>query len=221
MNAAQVRAKARTAMRRREEELETEEREGGELNLVPYLDIITNLVLFLLFSVTAGLVLGTVNSSLPEYNAGATAQDQAPNPNEEPPLQMVTAVTKNEIILFSLSGLEGSLDAPKLRIPATRPGLEYNMKPLTDATLEIVKRRWNSRPIMTVADGKGKCVIAGKTMDAAQCRPAKAPEMYLMVDGEIPYQVVIAAMDALREAPDGTPLFPGIVFSSGIKTVMP
>ena len=73
MNAAQVRAKARLAMKRREEDIETEEREGGELNLVPYLDIIPNVVLFLLASVTTGLVLGTVNSSLPEFSAGAAA----------------------------------------------------------------------------------------------------------------------------------------------------
>ena len=52
MNAAQVRARARMAMKRREEEIELEEIEGGELNLVPYLDIITNVVLFLLASVS-------------------------------------------------------------------------------------------------------------------------------------------------------------------------
>jgi hypothetical protein len=46
VNAAQVRARARMAMRAREEEIEQDEIEGGELNLVPYLDIITNVVLF-------------------------------------------------------------------------------------------------------------------------------------------------------------------------------
>jgi hypothetical protein len=41
--------------------------------------------------------------------------------------------------------------------------------------------------------------------------------MFLVVDGDIPYEVVVATMDALREAADGTPLFPGIIFSSGIE----
>src|SRR5512138_921162 len=110
MNAAQVRAKARMAMKRREEEIERDEIEGGELNLVPYLDIITNVVLFLLASVTTGLVLGTVNSALPEFSAAATAAGpKAQNPAEEPPLQLVVAVTKKEIQLFSLSGLEGTV----------------------------------------------------------------------------------------------------------------
>ena len=61
MNAAQVRAKARMAMKRREEEIENEEMEGGELNLVPYLDIVTNVMLFLLATVTSGLLLGNIN----------------------------------------------------------------------------------------------------------------------------------------------------------------
>jgi biopolymer transport protein ExbD len=219
MNAAQVRAKARAAMRRREEDLEAEEREGGELNLVPYLDIITNIVLFLLFSVTAGIVLGTINSSLPEYNAGATAADNQPNPNDEPPLQLVTAVTKNEILLFSLSGLEGTLQAPKVRIPAKVPGKDYDMKPLEDAAQEIVTRRWGGRPPMLVDNKtqKARCVVKGQPAELNQCRPQKATEMFLMVDGDIPYNVVISAMDVLREAPDGTMLFPGIVFSSGIQ----
>src|SRR4030095_7042461 len=146
------------AMRRREEEIEQSEIEGGELNLVPYLDIITNVVLFLLASVTTGLVLGTINSSLPEYAEGAAPSELPPNPTDEPPLQMVAAVTKTEIQFFSLSGLEGSLTAPKLRVPAKIPGVDYDYKKLTDAALEIVKRRWGGRPAMVVGvDGKVEC----------------------------------------------------------------
>ena len=57
MNAAQVKAKARMAVKRREEHVEDEEMESGELNLVPYLDIVTNIMLFLLATVTSGLIL--------------------------------------------------------------------------------------------------------------------------------------------------------------------
>ena len=69
MNAAQVRAKARLAMKRREEQIEDEEMEAGELNLVPYLDIVTNVMLFLLATVTSGLILGNINSALPQYSS--------------------------------------------------------------------------------------------------------------------------------------------------------
>ena len=204
------------AVKRREEEIEIEEIEGGELNLVPYLDIITNVVLFLLASVTTGLVLGTVNSALPEFSAAAAAPTETPqNPTDEPPVQLVAAVTKKEIQLFSLSGLEGTVQAPKLRIPSQ--GNSYPYAKLTETAQEIVKRRWNNRPPMSAVNGKPVCLVDGKAAAAEQCRPDKATEIFLIVDGDIRYEVVIATMDALREAPDGTPLFPGVIFSSGIQ----
>jgi len=215
MNAAQVRAKARMAMKRREEQIETDEREGGELNLVPYLDIITNVVLFLLASVTTGLVLGTVNSSLPEFSAAPAAGPQTLNPTDEPAIQMVAAVTKREIQLFSLSGLEGTVQAPKLKLPAQ--GGTYPYAKITEAAQEIVKRRWGDKPPMSVVGDKPICIRDGKTLGADQCRPDKATEIFLIVDGDVRYEVVIATMDALRESSEGVPLFPGVIFSSGIQ----
>jgi biopolymer transport protein TolR len=215
MNAAQVRAKSRLAMKRREEQIETEEMEGGEINLVPYLDIITNVVLFLLASVTTGLVLGTVNSSLPEFSAGAAVAENPGNPTDEPPVQMVVAVTKKEIQLFSLSGLEGSIQAPKLKLAAVNGN--YDFHKLTDAAAEVVKRRWSNKTVMSVANGKPECLKDGKPATPDNCRPEKSTEVFLIVDGDVRYEVVIATMDSLREAPDGTPLFPAVIFSSGIQ----
>ena len=217
MNAAQVRAKARMAMKRREEEIEIEEIEGGELNLVPYLDIITNVVLFLLASVTSGLVLGTINSSLPEYSEGA-----APDPGQaqptEPPLELTVAVTKDNIQLFSLSGLEGSPNAPKLTLPAKVPGKEYDYAKLNEAAAEIVNRRYGNRPPpVEEADGTVKCVVNGQAATVGQCRPVKGGDVFLAVDGDIPYNVVISTMDAMRTSKDGIILFPAIIFSSGIQ----
>src|SRR6266581_3697872 len=144
------------AMKRREDEIEQEEIEGGELNLVPYLDIITNLVLFLLASVTTGMVLGTINSTLPEVQEGAAPENQQPDANAEPPIQLVVTVAKEEIQVFSLSGMEGSIQAPKLRIPATTPGRAYDFSKLTAGAAEIVHRRWNDRPPMTLLAGQSK-----------------------------------------------------------------
>ena len=215
MNAAQVRAKARMAVKRREEEIEIEEIEGGELNLVPYLDIITNVVLFLLASVTIGVVLGTVNSSLPEFSASAAPAEAPAAATDEPALQLVVAVTKSKIQMFSLSGLEGTIQAPKLAIQAEN-GV-YTMSKLTDAALEIVKRRWGGKPPMTTVAGKAECVVGGKAAPPDSCRPDKATEVFLIVDGDVRYETVISTMDALRSAPDGTPLFPGVIFTSGIQ----
>ena len=195
MNAAQVRAKARTAVKRREEQLEQEEMEAGELNLVPYMDIVTNIVIFLLGSLTAGLLLGNINSALPEYADQKGALTTTPPANDEPPLGLVVAVTKENIKLFSLSGLEGNLKEPKLTSKAKKDGVDYDFAKLSEVALEIVKRRWPKN----------------------EDRPEKSFEIVLMADPEISYDIVIKTMDAVRRGSDGTILFPDILFSSGIK----
>lgn len=195
MNAAQVRAKARMAVKKKEEQIELEEMEGGELNLVPYLDIVTNVMLFLLATITSGLILGNINSALPDYVepvAGMTAPPQNP---EEQSIQLVVAVTKSEIQVFSLSGLEGTLQQPKARIPATKPGREYEFAKLTEVAQDIVKRHWPE---------KGS-------------RPEASEEVILMADPEVPYSAIVSTMDALRQAGDGTRLFPAVLFSTGIQ----
>jgi len=226
MNAAQVRAKARMAMKRREEEIETEEMEGGELNLVPYLDIVTNVMLFLLATVTSGLILGNINSALPEYSPPGTAGAQnAPTEPEEPPLQMVVALTIDKISLFSVSGLEGTIDRPLVELPAKKKGEDYEYAKLTAAAQDVVVRRFKGRlPMAVDKDDNPVCLGQdGKVLPKTSCRPKGATEVIMIVDAQMPYHVIISTMDALRQnnAKDATYpdslLFPDVIFSIGIK----
>lgn len=181
MNSSQVRAKARAAMARRGDEVEEEEIQGGEINLVPYLDIVTNLMLFLLASVSSGFILGQIDTTLPDHSASASkpAVDPAEKPDEQP-LQLMVSVTKNRMILWSVSGLEGTLQEPKMTAnlvapvkASDPPAFEYAK--LNKALIEIASRRW-----------------AGKK------RPVNTYEILLQADGDIPYETVIAVMDHVR-----------------------
>ncbi|HLU68239.1 MAG TPA: biopolymer transporter ExbD [Kofleriaceae bacterium] len=190
MNAAQVRAKARMAMKRREEEVEQDEIESGEINLVPYLDIVTNLMLFLLVSVSAGFILGQINTTLPDHVPADQVQATNPQtPPDEKPLQLIVSATKQGILLWSISGLEGTLENPKARIArraatAADEAPHYDYAGLNAALYEIATRRW-----------KGK---------------ARGPDTYeiiLQADPDIPYESVVAIMDAVRRRipPDSRP----------------
>jgi biopolymer transport protein ExbD len=217
MNAAQVRAKARMAMKKREEQIEDEELEGGEINLIPYLDIVTNLMLFLLASISAGFILGQINTTLPNYTPAAAMVNQKPakKPDEQP-LQLVVSVTKGEIIVWSVSGLEGTLNEPRARIPGLPSGdgapPKYKFEELNSALVEIASRRWAGKP-----------------------RKKETYEVILQVDAEIPYETVIAVMDNVRRKltgerhrarplampaegeafnPDVHPLFPDVLFAA-------
>ena len=205
MNASQVRARARKAQQRREEEVEQDEIESGEINLVPYLDIVTNLMLFLLISVSAGFILGQINTTLPDHVPSSAVQptDPAQTPDEKP-LQLIVSATKQGIILWSISGLEGTLDAPKARIsrtPATSADAapHYDYAALNAALYEIASRRWKGTTrVVKTREVKGGEPLAVRDENY---------EIILQADPDIPYETIVAIMDAVRRRipPDARP----------------
>src|SRR5215831_4756898 len=88
---AMTSAQLRNKMRRIREEREDDIEESGELNLVPYLDIVTNVVIFLLASVTYITALSNVNASAPTYGSGAGSGES----NGPPPLNLTVNVSDN------------------------------------------------------------------------------------------------------------------------------
>jgi len=181
MNAAQVRAKARVAMKRRADEIEADEIESGEINLIPYLDIVTNLMLFLLASISASFVLGQINTTLPDHVPASAIKPSDPkkDPNEKS-LQLVVSITQKEMILWSISGLEGTIKEPKAvmeRLPAVQGDKipRYNLAKLNDTLFVIAKTRWHGK-----------------------LRNLETYEVILQADGEIPYDTIIDVMDNLR-----------------------
>ncbi|WP_428261561.1 ExbD/TolR family protein [Haliangium sp.] len=242
MNAAQVRAKARRAMRRREEEVEQEEIESGELNLIPYLDIVTNLMLFLLASISSGLMLGQLNTTLPDRGPPPSAmanQDPATDPNDQP-LRLVVSITRESILVWSMSGLEGTLAEPKATVPRLReedgvPVYDYDR--LNQALVEIATRRWQGKlrklptfQALLQADGAIPYGTIIRVMDAMRCKlppPEQAAEVCFLptvqtaiTSAEEPVDAFNRLYDPARAPydPDRFALFHDVVFSSGFSS---
>ncbi len=206
LSAHQVRNKQRAAVRRREDDVEEDEITSGELNLVPYLDIVTNLMLFLLASITTIIVLGQINTTLPDKGQSASTADPQTKP-EDVPLKMVVSITKDKIILWSISGLEGTLKDPKATIGRTgRQGdkcdggymcesnecaAETRTCTAPDPKLPIVPvydYRELNQQLHTIARGR----YLGKH------RTLATYQAILMADGSIPYGTIISVMNAMR-----------------------
>jgi biopolymer transport protein ExbD len=201
----QVRAKTRLAVRRREEQIEQDEIESGELNLIPYLDIVTNLMLFLLASVTANIIFGQINTQLPDQGAppAAQANDPGKKPDEQP-LGMAVAVTKDEILLFSFSGLEGTIKEPKLRVPRTgRPGDACDAAYLCE-TNTCVNQVCKANPDFDVTPVFDYRMLNKALIEIADRRfhgQLRKPETYqaiLMADPAVPYGTLISVISAMR-----------------------
>ena len=227
MNAAQVRAKARKAMAKRAAEIEEEE--GGEIDLVPYLDMVMNVMVFLLASVTAGYILGQINTNLPSSVSAEAVSDTEPDEDpDEASLDLVISVTGSQLIVWSTSGMVGTIEEPHAVIPRTNEDEDgvaptYDYGSLNEVLYEVAAHRW-----------------------AGEERDRDTYEVILQADGDIPYETIVRVMDNVRRRlpdegfpaeadgaegpdplvipedgaeydPDRHPLFPDIVFSMGFE----
>jgi biopolymer transport protein ExbD len=156
------------------------EEEAGELNLVPYMDIVTNIIIFLLASVVNQVALGNINVSSPTIQAGGGAGENEPPP-EKPPLNLTITVGATGYIVGASGGVLPTI--PKL------PNGQYDYKTLTAKLKEIKSNPDN----------------------------ATETKATFNADANVPYDIVIATLDAMRQADDGKLLFPDVNFAAGIQ----
>ncbi len=210
-------AKVRGRIRRQISKAEEESEEGGEINLVPYLDIVVNTVIFLLATVSVTLPLANINVNSPKYeeqSVGATAA----NPDEDKPkLNLTVAISYSG---FIVAGAGGVMDGPDGKPPTVKclSALQQNRCPAFISTgtgpSGETEYRWvdkyDYKKLTTlVTDIKKK--FAGER------------QAILTADRLIPYKVVVDTMDALRGRPtdkctgeDGC-LFDQVILSAGVQ----
>jgi biopolymer transport protein ExbD len=173
-----TRSQVRAATRRMRDHVEELEEESGELNLVPYMDIVTNIIIFLLASVVNQVALGNINVTVPTISQGGGESDNTPPP--KPPLNLTVSVGATGFTVAASGGVLPVI--PKL------PTGQYDYASLT-AKLQEIK----------AAPDNAEETKANFNADAA-----------------IPYDIVVATLDAMRQNNDGKVLFPDVAFAAGI-----
>jgi biopolymer transport protein TolR len=124
-----TRSQVRAATRRMRDHVEEIEEEAGELNLVPYMDIVTNIIIFLLASVVNQVALGNINVSVPTISQGGGASSEQPPPPEKPPLNLTVTVGATGFTVAASGGVLPPI--PKL------PNGQYDYAGLTAKLKEI------------------------------------------------------------------------------------
>jgi biopolymer transport protein TolR len=169
-----TRRQVRAAMRRLRDQNEEAEEETGEINLVPYMDIVTNVIIFLLASVVNQVPLGNINVSVPTIGSGGAAVEEP----QKPPLNLTITVGASSFIIAGGGGQMPPI--PKL------PDGKYDFKGLQQKLMEVKKEN----PDETKA-----------TFNA---------------DADIPYDIIVQTLDAMREDDKGKVMFPDVGLSAGI-----
>jgi biopolymer transport protein TolR len=139
----------------------------GELNIVPYLDVVVNLVMFMLLSMTGLISLGVLNVSAPRIGGEAAATAAA----EGPKLLLTVAIGREGFYVAGAGGVMGS-DAnnpdpgrpPRIPLKAGK----YDYAALTDQLVKIKEQYPSETQVILSADPDVLYDTLVQTMDA--CR---------------------------------------------------
>jgi biopolymer transport protein ExbD len=135
------------------EHFDEAQEETVEINLVPYMDIVTNIIIFLLASVVNQVPLGTVNASSPTFGGAGGGGEE-----EKPALNLTVTVGSSG---FTLAGSGGVMPPiPKL------PTGDYDYGALTTKLTEVKNQFKEETKATFNADGGTAYEIVVKTLDA-------------------------------------------------------
>jgi biopolymer transport protein ExbD len=164
-----------------------EEEESTELNIVPYLDILMNLIIFMLLSMTGLATFGMLNVNAPTYGVGGGG-----NPDEKPPLTLSVGISRKGYYVAATGGvLPGVAEAA----PGADPGAAVPTIPLkADGTYDYDALTEKMKEIKGAFASESKLIVAA--------------------DAETTYEVLVNTMDATRETKDRKLLFPDVTLAN-------
>jgi len=125
-----------------------------EINLVPYLDVMVNLIIFILVTISAFMPLGILSIFPPASASDQSTKDATPPPE----LTLTVAITAQG---FTIAGIGGVLPPIPLRADG-----KYDYDALTQKAVEIKDRYPGERKVVITADQEVKYEVLIKSMDA-------------------------------------------------------
>jgi biopolymer transport protein ExbD len=157
--------------------------EGGELNIVPFLDIITNVLMFVLATISVTFT-AMIDSQPPR------AGGNAGRPPTKPSLSLNIVVVDRGFIVSAFGqrigeGCQGPGSGVAVGLKSGGGPQDYDYPKLTECANRL------KHQVEEAADETAATITANK---------------------DIPYQVIIGTMDAIRRSDDGATLFPDINF---------
>jgi len=171
------------------------EEHTGELNIVPYLDIMVNLVMFMLMSMTGFITFNMINVTVPDVGDPSEVQ-----PSDPPPKQDKAEFVLNVSVSqrgFYIAATGGVLPGEESKDPNAPPP-DPNSAPPT---------------IPLMADGKYDYQKLTDKMVSIKKRYPDKSQYFLAADKTVKYEVIVNTMDATRGDAQH-PLYPDVAFAA-------
>jgi biopolymer transport protein ExbD len=149
----------------------------GELNIVPYLDIMVNLTMFMLVSMTSVIQFGILNVAAPNY--GPAAVQQTNNDPKKKDLLLTVAISTKGFFVAGSGGVLGGAPADPKAPPPDPKSAPPTIPLLPDGKFDFV-------------------TLTKKMVDVKNSYPDES-KVILMADQTVPYETLVQTMDAIRE----------------------
>ena len=169
----------------------------GELNIVPYLDIMVNLVMFMLMSMTGFVSFQVVNVNFPDVSSGGAAQT---DPQQSEKLALTVAISPRGFYIAAKGGV----------LPAEAGSVGETVDAGAPPSL----------PCQVAATKEQPCAVDAYDYDgltrklaAVKKRYPKTSNLFLVADPNTRYETIIHVMDATR-GDANNPLFPDVAFAA-------
>ena len=137
--------------------------EGQELNLIPYLDVMVNLVIFMLFSMTSFLAFTVLNASIPQLSPNKAVAKQQLKKKSKELLLMVRVTNKGFIVDPSV---QGGKNLPRATIG--KSGDTYNFEGLRERGKKLKEQFPEETRVLILAQPRIRYEDIIKTMDAVR-----------------------------------------------------
>jgi biopolymer transport protein ExbD len=147
--------------------------EFGELNIVPYLDILMNLIIFMLLSMTGLALFGILNVNAPNYGGAEVA---APDANA-PKLLLSVLISEKGFFVAGTGAVLGQQAEGQAPSSSTEGAPTIPRK--SDGSLDFA-------------------ALNAKMIEVKAAFPSET-KVIIGAEGNIPYESLIQTMDAIRE----------------------
>jgi biopolymer transport protein TolR len=158
MNTSQLRSK----MRRMRTEAEESAEEGGELNIVPYLDIVVNIVMFLMLSMSYNAILNNVNATLPSFGGGGGGDEG----EKKIPLNLTVTVSDKGFTIAATGDVLKNEQGGTPTILKPETAKEYPYGTLTDAIAKIKDAYKDETKVIFIANDNIAYDVVVKVLDS-------------------------------------------------------
>ncbi len=142
-----------------------------EINLVPYLDIVTNLILFLMISVMYILPLGVISIVPPVNKNDGGAAAQQDQKKEEKNLLLILSVTRDGFIFIGNLEITGEREVPK------KNG-QYDFEKLAQVAANIKTQYPDNRTVFLTAEPDIRYEMLINVMDNVRNKADGSAELF-------------------------------------------